>query len=131
MTKHFEAAPFSRDEVRYAALSPEQVIAFAEWLEKRGVKVPHPQLANIVVAYIGKEVVGYAVAQFIMHAEPLEVMIPYRGLGIAETLSEKIQTVIKEAGVTAYISVAQNQFAEDMCEASGMKAMPGKCFAKV
>lgn len=129
MSDTIHAVPFPEDEISYHALTKEQTQVFAEALKARNIHVPYPQLASVIVAYAGTEMAGYVFCQLVPHAEPMEVQPKFRGTGLAEELSKRVTDFMVEANMPSYLVVAQNEFSAQMCEARGMREVPGRVYA--
>lgn len=117
--------------VEYLTLTGDDVLKMAAKIESLGLSIPHPQLSVIEVAVVEGELAGFGCSQMMFHAEPLEVLPKYRGMGIAEELAKRVMRGIEEAHGKVVLSVATNQHAEKLCEAQGMREVPGKLYVKV
>lgn len=115
----------------YMTLTGDDVLKMAEKIKELGASLPHPQLAAIEVAVVEGELAGFGCSQLMFHAEPLEVLPKYRGLGIAEELAKRVMRGIEEAHGKVVLSVASNPHAEKLCEDQGMHEVPGKLYVKV
>lgn len=116
--------------VKYRSLEGEDTAALMPAIEKLGWVIPYPHIAVPVVAEVDGQIVGFGIAQLIPHCEPLHILPEWRGMGIAEELSKRVIEKITESGAKKFCCVAQNAFAEKLCEANGMKAVEGRMYVK-
>lgn len=117
--------------IEYLTLTGDDVKKMAEKIKDLGLAMPHPQLSVIEVAVVEGELAGFGCSQLMFHAEPIEVLPKYRGMGIAEELAKRVMRGVEEAHGKLVLSVASNAHAEKLCEANGMQEVKGKLYAKV
>lgn len=115
----------------YMTLTGDDVQKMAEKIKDLGLAMPHPQLSVIEIAVVEGELAGFGCSQLMFHAEPIEVLPKYRGMGIAEELAKRVMRGVEESHGKLVLSVASNPHAEKLCEANGMKEVPGKLYAKI
>ena len=97
-------------------------------LESHGVVIPFPHLAMAKVAFDENgHVAGYAIFQMVPHTEPLWVAKEYRGGELTHILAEKISDFARETA-GSFVSVATNEFSEQLCREQKMEAFPGTVF---
>lgn len=96
-----------------------------EWLnpvlEHRGWVLLNESTARAMCAFKDGRIIGFVVLQMFPHAEPLYVDPQFRGQGIAEELSERICSFMREVRARGWMVIADSPFAEKLCEAQGMK----------
>ena len=121
---------------RYSPLvefeSPAQgdIEALAPALRQAGMTIAYPHLAEPIVAKFHDEIIGFAFAQLLPHCEPIWVNPNWRGMGLAEELARRVVEKIELTGAKRFMCVAQNQFAERLCEEMGMKRVVGVLYVK-
>lgn len=125
------AIPFPKIEaVTFRELRPDETEKLTPFLKQQGWGIPLPHLAAVVVGEYQGEIVSFAVAQLIPHAEPIYVSPSWRGTGLAEETAKQLAGYMLRAGTGMCLSIAQTKFAEDLCRMLGMVEMQGKIFVR-
>lgn len=103
---------------------------------KLGWKMPNPDFAKVIVAEAGTgdsaHICGFAVVQFVTHAEPIWIHPSLRGTGVAEELVEKVVHYIEQdCKIDRWVAVVkEGSMAERLCLSQGMVKIPGQLYAK-
>jgi len=66
------------------------------------------------------QLLGFLVAQYMIHTEPLWVLPSKRASGIAEELADQMLEYMIEINARGWIVVADNPASANLCEARGM-----------
>ncbi len=101
-------------------------------VEARGWMTLNKNTTRILLAETAVGVLaGFLVLQAVPHAEPMFVAPSFRGSGVAEELSERMQAFMAEVKIRGWMVVAETPFAEKLCEAGGMTRVDKPVYVKV
>jgi ribosomal protein S18 acetylase RimI-like enzyme len=123
-------------EVHYRVVSDHELELLRPMFTKLGWAMPNPDMAKVIVAETGEGadgiICGFAVVQFVTHAEPIWIHPELRGTGIAEQLVEKVVSYIeRDCKIDRWVAVAKpGSMAARLCEGQGMVAYPGQLYVK-
>ena len=102
-----------------------------EWEKLQGVVfgndkwIPHPKTSSVFVAEdADKKIVGFLVAQLMIHVEPMWVEDAKRGGPIAFTLWQGMIDFLKSSGVKAFQTMASDEKIGNYLERLGLKKLP-------
>lgn len=113
-------------EVEYRVVQDKEMEYMEPVFARLGWTLPDPAYGKVVVAEAGGMILGFAVVQFMLHAEPQWVNPLIRGTGVAEGIAKAVQTYIEEdCKVTRYIVTAKpGSFGARLAEGIGMTILP-------
>lgn len=113
-------------DVAYRVVAEEEMAYMEPVFARLGWTLPDPAYGKVVVAEAGGMILGFAVVQFMLHAEPQWVNPLIRGTGVAEGIAKAVQTYIeKDCKVTRYLVTAKpGSFGARLAEGIGMTALP-------
>jgi GNAT superfamily N-acetyltransferase len=80
-------------------------------------------LTRIRVAEEDGKLAGFYCLQMSPHAEPLYVAPAYRATGVADALADDMLLFLTQVHARGWFIVADSKFAEQMCEARGMRKL--------
>lgn len=92
-----------------------------------GVALPNPDFSEIIVAEDQNEIVGFLVAQLVLHTEPVWIKPEHRGKGLWRDLHLMAQ---KSIGDQEYFAFAPDDRISHMAESVGLKKMPWSVFKR-
>jgi GNAT superfamily N-acetyltransferase len=130
------AGTVDQSSIHYRILADEEMQRLAPLFFKLSWDMPDPDKSKILVCEAGEGddalILGFAVIQFVAHAEPFWVHPDMRGSGIAEDLMGHIVHYVEnDCKLGKYIAIAKpGSFGARLCEANGMTPFPGQVYVK-
>ena len=88
--------------------------------DARGWATLYRELARILVAERGDDLLGFIVLRWLPHTEPLWVRPSERGNVVAQGLADRMKAFLDESEAYGYMAVAEHPVAARMCEERGM-----------
>lgn len=110
--------------IEYGWLAGEQLGVLEPILAKRGWASLNKLTSRALCAFAPNgQLLGFLVVQLFPHTEPLYVDPDYRGIGIAEELSDRMVKYMLEIKARGWMVVADSPHAVKLCEERGMRKL--------
>lgn len=111
-------------------LRPEEWSFLFPIFDAEGAKVPSPTTSFVAAAFDGPDLVGFWVAQAMIHAGPLWIRPDRRGSGLWRKLSAALEGQMTSRPGAGYYSFSAEPKVEAIFQKLGYREMPYKVWAK-